>query len=680
MSKPLVTVFSGLLTLCPVAAPFTAAAQEADRTVYPAAHYTPFAPQTALDMVRRTPGFVLNEGDADIRGFGAAAGNVLIDGARPTSKAGVIDALGRIPASGVDRIEVMLNASTGEAQGQSTVINVVRLSGSRSGTWSAEAERNANGVIYPRVEVSHSREIGGWRASIKANAYWEEFPFRTLRVNRDAAGVLTGSTVTDLPSTLTEAYLSGDARRSVGGGVLNLTARFGRYNYYFDQPGETYFGRLPDGAPDQRQLNQLDVERWVFEAGGDYTRTLGDWSWKSVGLVNYRDGGQSQRELRETAAGGLVSRTVVESTARPLEIVGRTTFTAPAGRPWKPEVGGEVAYNRFDRTFALATDSGSGLVPVLIPAANVVVEELRGEAFANLTWTLSPRLTLEGGLAVEASEISVGGDADQSQTFTFVKPSIALAWRPTDRLQLRFGARRIVGQLDFNDFAATAELNDGTTAAGNPALGPDQTTRYSIAFDWRGVGDLAANLELFHEDRQDVLEQVLLSSGAPGVANAGDATYRGIKGSLTLPLDRLLPGARLTAEGEVLDSAFDDPVIGRERPLSNVYSPDIEAEFRHDPPGLPFAWGVTWQSFEAGTSYLVNETNREEIEDHFGGFVETTAFGGFKTRLAIRNADTRRKTRYREFFNPDRSGPLTRTEARFERSPTFVTLTISGSF
>ncbi|MFD2429917.1 hypothetical protein ACFSUK_20805 [Sphingobium scionense] len=49
--------------------------------VYPVDFYAPFQPQTALDMLERTPGFLLSEGNS-LRGFGGAAGNVLIDGQR----------------------------------------------------------------------------------------------------------------------------------------------------------------------------------------------------------------------------------------------------------------------------------------------------------------------------------------------------------------------------------------------------------------------------------------------------------------------------------------------------------------------------------------------------------------------------------------------------------------------
>lgn len=59
-------------------------APASDTTVYPASHFAAFSPQSALDIVERTPGFVLVEGE-DVRGFGAAGANVLIDGARPSS-------------------------------------------------------------------------------------------------------------------------------------------------------------------------------------------------------------------------------------------------------------------------------------------------------------------------------------------------------------------------------------------------------------------------------------------------------------------------------------------------------------------------------------------------------------------------------------------------------------------
>jgi len=651
-----------------------------DVASYPASDFAAYAPQTALDMVRRTPGFVLNEGDQRIRGYGATEGNVLVDGVRPASKAGVVDALSRIAASQVERIDVIRNASTAEAQGQALIVNVIRTRRTPSGTWSAEIERNGNDRLYPRIEASYARELRGWETSARVNALWEEFPFRTLRLVRDASGSLLSSVETDLPSTLAQAYVSGDAKRPLAGGTLNLTGRFGHYRYYYGQPGSTYFGRLPDGDPDQTQLTRFEEDRWDMELGGDFTRDTGPWRWKTLALLTAKDGVESQSDPRRDRDGFLVGDTTVDATARPMEMVARTTLARTDGSKWKPEFGVEVAYNRLERSFALAIDDGTGPTPIPLPGADVLVEELRAEAFVKLNWTWTPSITVEAELGLESSEITVTGDAEQTRTFVFAKPAVALLWRPSERVQWRVGVRRRVGQLDFVDFAASASLSDGTAVAGNPDLGPDQATRYYASYDYRGKGDLALNVEVFHEDREDVLEEVRLPSGAVGRANAGDATYEGVKASLTLPLDAMLANARLTVDATAVRSDFEDPVTGSRRPLSRVYSPLVNAEFRHDLPARRFSWGIRWSASNEGDIYRVGEIDSFRAEDNFGAFVETNAFGGFKTRLAIRNALTQRNFRDRRFFQPDRSGALVRTEERRQESPLFLTVSFSGSF
>lgn len=94
----------------------------------------------------RVTGFSLATG-ADLRGFAGAAGNVLVDGERPTIKAGgLVDFLSRIPADAVERIEVTRGAQrAGETAGQSLVANVIRKPQTFAATWSGELERNPAG-------------------------------------------------------------------------------------------------------------------------------------------------------------------------------------------------------------------------------------------------------------------------------------------------------------------------------------------------------------------------------------------------------------------------------------------------------------------------------------------------------------------------------------------------------
>src|SRR4051812_5934524 len=62
---------------------------ESDQSLssYPASFFADARPNTAADMISRLPGFSLDTGTANTaRGFGGTAGNILVDGARPTAK------------------------------------------------------------------------------------------------------------------------------------------------------------------------------------------------------------------------------------------------------------------------------------------------------------------------------------------------------------------------------------------------------------------------------------------------------------------------------------------------------------------------------------------------------------------------------------------------------------------
>src|SRR5687768_13893142 len=86
--------------------PAASGATQATRTTsYDTAFFTQYAPRTALDIARRVPGFNLDLGDTDVRGFAGAAGNVVINGARPSSKAESLETtLSRIPANRVSKV------------------------------------------------------------------------------------------------------------------------------------------------------------------------------------------------------------------------------------------------------------------------------------------------------------------------------------------------------------------------------------------------------------------------------------------------------------------------------------------------------------------------------------------------------------------------------------------------
>ena len=125
---------ASLSTLAVLAAPAAAVSAPAgDVTVYDASYFSGAQLSTALDLLQRTPGFTVDTGDG-VRGFGGAAGNVLIDGQRTTSKADSLhDALQRIPAASVARVEIIRGGAPGiDMQGRTVLANLVLKSAPRT--------------------------------------------------------------------------------------------------------------------------------------------------------------------------------------------------------------------------------------------------------------------------------------------------------------------------------------------------------------------------------------------------------------------------------------------------------------------------------------------------------------------------------------------------------------------
>jgi hypothetical protein len=129
------------------------AAQDGVQT-FEVGFFKQYNPVTAADIVNRVPGFEIDDGEA-LRGFGATAGNVLVNGERPSSKILISEQLKRIPADSVAKIELISgSASNVDVRGQTQLVNVVlkktTQGESSPGTW----------VVDVR-SLQYSNRVGG---------------------------------------------------------------------------------------------------------------------------------------------------------------------------------------------------------------------------------------------------------------------------------------------------------------------------------------------------------------------------------------------------------------------------------------------------------------------------------------------------------------------------------------
>jgi len=652
---------------------------QADTDVYPATFFDQYEPQNALEMINRLPGFSFDRG-SNVRGFGGAAGNVLIDGARPTSKSGGLSAaLQRIPAAQVERIEILRGGvSGGEAAGQSTVANVIRKQTGTSGTWAFKTRRAPDGRLRPNIEAAVSTKLGKWDTSFDIDIGAFAGNRSATIENFDADGLLTATTLGERPNGNKFLFTSGEASRPLAGGKLTLNGRIGGNNWNSEITREGFVGRLPDsGTSDNFFFLDEGEEYREAELGIDWTKTLANkWKVRLIGLGTLKSSLYSNTVSFEDFIEDSLSESSFEQDSDRSEFILRATYGKTTGK-FKPEFGVEVAKNKRISALEFIADGEE----VMLDSANVTVEEYRGEGFATFVYQVSDDFTLDGGLTFEASQIKVSGDANQKQNLSFLKPRISATYSFNKDNQLTLEAEKQVGQLNFSLFAASTNAQDERSTAGNPDLRPDKTTRVAATYDWKFSERGSIKAEAYYEWRSDILEEILLPSGSAGRGNAGDARFYGFEIEGNFPLDSILKGGLLEAKYRHRRSSFDDPIIGGQTRKISWYTPSwLSFEFRQDVTKHKFAWGVEYWGTFRDQGFLVDQIQTFQGNKRLRVFAETTRYFGVKMRLEVTNVNTGRFKRTREFFDPDRGGEfIGREVAHRKRRPEFR-FDITGTF
>lgn len=578
--------FAYLALLC-LATPVRAQdAPPADRDlVFEPAFFRDAAPATALDMVRRVPGFVIAAGDA-VRGYAGTVGNVLIDGARPSTKSATIDVLLQaIPAAQVARIELIRGERAGiDRQGVQLLANIVRkASATATRTYTLSGYAYPDGVVRPafRFENSHRAADRGWQGSVLLSTNQDESGIGT-RVRRavDGREIERARISIDAPIRGAEGRLSGDF--PVAGGTLRGNGSLTWQDYRTHEQLDFTLGP----ATGSTARNDDRIRTTSGEIGIEWTRSLATrLTTKLLALATRKHVVTGSR----SDEGGMASDYRGDGMADEGIVRVALDRSAATGIGW--EAGVELAYNALDSISRFSV----GGTEIPLPGGGVLMSERRGDLFARLKGTPSPALLAEVTLRGEASTLEQHDRASgqrYSRAFGFVKPKLTVQWDIARRDQLRLRVEREVGQLDFNDFASSASLIQGTINAGNAALRPQTAWVLEGAWERRFGTDGAVTLTGRHQRIADVLDRVPIGAlDAPG--NIGGGTLDAVALRLSWPLDKLgIADARINLDGERRWSRVRDPLTGEWRPISgkSPFSGTLHATL--DRPRLKSSWAI----------------------------------------------------------------------------------------
>jgi len=581
-----------------------------------------YQPNTALDMVNRIPGFTLNNG-GDKRGFGGAAGNVLINDRRPSAKQDSPSAiLGRISADLVERIELIrVKVRDIDLLGQTAVVNVILK---------ADAPATVRWESYVRFNLDLGTTPYG---AISLADRWHDLDFNIGVDFRDTTfgdpGVIRRF---DPSGTLTE--IRDDADHASGydlGGYLNASTWLGK-NFIqlngkaIDMPRvlvttSTTLPQQPVG-PSTRTIFSTNRDVRIFELGLDAERVLSsDLLGKVILLFSRNETDPSSFQQNFNTSGAQTRLQSEDEFTIKEEMIGRLEFDWAGLENHAIQVDLENANNTLENTLVFTDDRGTGPLVIDVPGGNTTVEESRWNLLAQDTWSLG-KLDWNYGVGYERSTISQSGDATKERTFNYIKPRTVLTWSHSRQQQTRLRIEREVSQLDFVDFVTATVFEDGNITIGNPELRPSRIWIGELSHE-RRFGDIGVvKLTAFHHRITDVLDLLPLSATFEATGNIGDGKKTGLILETTLPLEHFgLTGAQLGMKVRWQDTTVTDPLTGADRTVSIgggfrgdvVFNDDTDyayaINFRQDFEAARVSWdGASLNVENASSSRLTSST------------------------------------------------------------------------
>jgi outer membrane receptor protein involved in Fe transport len=655
--------------------------------------FAAYGPVTALDMVRRIPGFSI-EGSDGRRGFGDNAGNVLIDGDRPSTKSDdIFTILSRIPASEVDHIALTEQAGAdAETQGQGQVVNIVRkVSAKISGTYEGNLVFGHRYGFRPSGSASATLRRGPTTYELNFSSYSERVYGYGPEDFKTGTGALVERRYYRGKGGYDEASIGGTIKSRIGGAKVNLNGRV-RWNDGFDRR----LGEYSDGAGaitgDEILLRGGPISDLNYEIGGDIEFGVAPkLNTKIIGL--YRSGTESNDSTIESMRFGQPS-TLFETRSRnkPSEAVARIQNDWSGIGNHAVQFGGEIAYNRLDARFSAANTVGG--VKADFPPSDVLVEETRIEPFVTDVWTLGPKWKIEAGVVAEFSKLTLSGDSTASRSFKFIKPRAIATWTVTPETTLEFRAERQVAQLNFGEFATSIDVALGNQVdAGNADLVPEKVTNLSALirhkFLERGSIQFRGSYQ-FVSDTQDLVPVTLrdaagnITAQFDGAGNIGSSKRWDGELEITLPFDWLtkpvgVTGIEVKYTGHYHGSRVTDPVTGEKRRMSNRPLWHQEWQLRHDIANTGFVYGVTAYVQEANNAYFLGEFRRQKEGVRTNLFVEYKKFKLGTLRLQYTSIADFNRDRF-IYTGTRATGTVTQIVNRQRFLDPLWQLTLSGKF
>lgn len=705
------------------------AVNDASIVTYEKEYFAKLSPVTLLDMLQSVPGVseILTKnrqqsrqsnrgGGGGQRGFGSGGDQILINGKRLAGKANNInDNLARISASQVEKIDLIRGAASGlDVQSQGLVINITMTEGASTSTtfWQIKGEYSLGHNFVPEFLLSHSGSAGNLEYTFSAERNNNDFYYDNFESFFDPAD-----------SEFAKQTIGGNFNRK--GYKLNSNV-----SYSFEDGSRARLNGLyePSGNTGleirSKTTNILDPVEWLternfgkWEVGGDYSRSLGFLgNLKTLFVVNNNteDGlvnrfkGTGDQKFEYTMDITNVKRT---------EKIFRASLTKSLTQRQSIEIGGEGAFNHFDKRFDSSNRDIANDPLMINNSDNVKIKENRFEIFATHSYNISDKMVLQSSLTAEFSKIVAdnifadGSVSRRDTSFTYLKPRINFRYDLTDRDQFRILVEKKVSQLNFNNFVTRFDQQEQIFKFGNTNIRPEQTWDYSVAYEHRLPNDSGSiEGEIFYRSYKDHISTVDFSeyqdfsnnpiSGTeffalpPDMAlrdaisfsaksgNIDKATAYGVKLKTNIRLGFIGVPTATFSFGYVFEKRRTiDQFTNLTRGFDRMSDHSFNFNFRHNITKYKFTYGFEGDFRSDAASYYINYYWPDSPAANLKLFAEKSIFGGLKLHFEAEGITKNRgSSTYYVYNDHIKLNDLKERQEKIGRRPVELRVSLQGTF
>jgi len=666
----------------------TALQDDTVRQVFEASYFAEFAPQSALDMINRVPGFRLRISGGGGRGLGQRTDNVLLNGRQLSSKSSNVgEQLERLTVNKVVRIEIIDGTTLGIPGLTGDVANVITKSGGLTGTWEWRPqfrERRQARLNDFRVSIAGEAPDLTYSLSLSDSGGRNGGVGQELRT--DANGVVFEDRFDDVQIFFTNPTLTGTTTWSATPDhVLTLNGSFGLQN--FNDRTRTDRLALTERGETGLLLFNAGQDAVGGELGFDYEQPLGAGKIKLIGLTSFLNS-DSGSQIDSFDALGNLSGSRFEREVETREYIGRAeySFGGETKNDWT--LAFETAFNNLrDDSQLLARENLNGdLILDQGSLGDTLVEELRSIATITRNWKLGSKWDFQLDLTGEYSEISSEDITGFSQSQEFIRPRgrFSATYAYDDSLDIRFNLQRNVGQLNFFAFLASVSLDSEITRTGNLNLVPDQTTSVDLEFDKTLWKESNLRLRFLGSRVDDVIDSIPIGIDGDGIGNLEDPAYRyGIVLNGTIKgVDFDFPGLEWNFTAFASGSTIDDPLTGENRRVNDQRRFRLSTDVRYDFQNSDWAIGSDIDFNRRARNFRVTTTELNiPTRPSWDIFVEHQDIFGVKVRLDLNNLLNNERFTERVFFEGRRDlTGIDFIETRNLDNGRALRLTLSGNF